>query len=183
MAIDRQKFAVRERKMPEHLANLDKLVPATLRGAKMAVLEITDAVQVDAYRGNNKRTGEPIFEPAVALRFKEIPKRIYWVNKIGVNILCDVYGEDESEWVGNRVPLVVKEEVKNPTTGESQDMLWIANADEWETLFDAWEKTLEAKASGGDAKTVANDAAARARAAAEKRSRGKPSSSTPNASA
>lgn len=165
--INRQSFAMRERKMPDHLANRQKLVPASLRGAKFAVLEITDAVQVDARRGENKRTGEPVYEPAVALAYKEFPRNIHWLNKMGVNILCDVFGDDESQWVGNKVPVVVQENVTNPTEGGASDMLWIANADEWEKLFAEDEDTRSK--STANAPTARNAAAEAARAAAERR--------------
>lgn len=155
---------MRARTMPEHMANLDKLLPGSLRGARFAVVEITDAVQVDARRGEDRRTGNVKYEPAVVLRYKEFPARIHWLNKMGVNILCDVFGDDEAQWIGNRIPIVVKEDVKNPTEGGKQDMLWIANADEWERLFAEFDEALT--------KTTAkptNAAAATARAAAEKR--------------
>lgn len=175
MAIDRSKFAMRQRTMPDHMANLDKLVPGTLRGARFAIVEITDAVQVDARRGNSKVGGEPQYEPAVVLRYKEFPNRIHWLNKAGVNILCDVFGEDESAWPGNRIPIVVKEDVKNPTAGSKQDMLWVANADEWEKLF---AEDAEARERMTTASAPVSGAAAAARAASK--ARGTP---TPDASA
>jgi hypothetical protein len=135
MAIDRRQFEMRERRMPEHMANLDKLVPASFRGSKFAVLEISDAVQVDARRGEDPRTGKPRYEPAIVLRFKEFPNRIYWLNTIGVNILADQYGDEETEWVGKKVPLKVQENVRNPSAGGTADMIWVANSDEWDTLF------------------------------------------------
>lgn len=135
MTIDRRKFEMREQRMPEHMANLDKLVPGSLRGARHAVLTIADAVQVEADRGED-RFGNKKFEPAIVLRFTEFPDRIYWVNIPGVNILMDEFGEEENLWVGKRIPLVVKEGVRNKTTGAKSDMLWIANRDEWESLFE-----------------------------------------------
>jgi hypothetical protein len=133
--IDRQQFAMRARVMPEHMSGLGRLEPATLRGAAFAVVEITDAVQVDAQRGENKRTGEKVYEPAIVLRYAEFPKHVHWLNKAGVNILCDVFGDNEADWVGKQVPVVVKEDVKNPQTGKYNDMLWIADAADWERLF------------------------------------------------
>lgn len=135
MTIDRTQFASRQRTMPDHLANLDRLTPGSLKGAKFAVVEIADAVIVDARRDDDKTTGEPKYEPALVLRYKEFPTRVHWLNKAGVNILCDVFGEEESAWVGNRIPIQVKEGVKNPKKNQKQDMVWIANADEWERLF------------------------------------------------
>jgi hypothetical protein len=130
--------------MPDHMANLDKLVPASFRGAKFAILEITDAVQVDARRGED-RYGNPKYEPAIVLRFKEFANRIYWVNTIGVNILLEEFGDEESQWVGKRVPLRVQENVRNPSQGGRQDMLWIPNKDEWDELFKEWDDALAAK--------------------------------------
>lgn len=135
MTIDRRSFEIREQKMPEHMANLDKLTPGSLRGAREAVLEITDAVIVSARRGDDPRTGRPKFEPAVVLRFAEFPNRIYWLNTIGVNIVADEFGDEESAWVGNRIPLVVRQGVRNPNGGQA-DMLWVANRDEWAAIMD-----------------------------------------------
>lgn len=149
MAIDRRAFAMRQRMMPDHMSNLDKLVPDSFRGAKFAILEITDAVIVDARRGEDSR-GKPKYEPAIVLRFKEFPNRIYWLNTVGVNILADEFGDEEQEWIGKRVPIKVKENVRNPSDGGANDMLWVANRDEWENLFE-------------------QDEAARAQAAARKK--------------
>lgn len=178
MTINREDFAMRSRTMPEHMANLDKLVPATLRGAHMAVLEITDAVQVDARRGEDKRTGKPVFETAVVLRYKEIPNRIHWLNKAGVNILCDVFGSEESEWVGRRIPVIVKENVKNPTAGGRDDMVWVANADEWPRLFEEWDAALQKKPTER-VEAINSGAAAAAREASSKRSTSPATSPTP----
>ena len=134
----------------------------------MACVEITDAVIVDARRGENKRTGEVVWEPAVVLRYKEIPSRVHWLNKAGVNILCDVFGEDETAWLGERVPIIVKEDVKNPTSGGKQDMVWIANADEWPRLFEEWDKALATRSP--DQPKVNVEAVNAAREAAKKRS-------------
>lgn len=166
MTIDRRKFEMRERVMPEELKNHDKLLPGSLRGAKSAVVTITHAVQVDAKRGED-RSGRTKYEPAIALAYKEFPKRIHWLNKMGVNILCDVFGDEESEWVGNVIPIVVKEDVPNPTDGGTSDMLWIANQDEWQSLFDA-----DAEARAKTTSKPANPAAAAARKAAEARKGG-----------
>lgn len=174
MTIDRGKFQQRARTMPDHLANADKLVPGSLRGGKFAILTISEVVQIDARRPNRRRD-EPEFETAIVLAFKEFPNRIYWLNKMSVNILCDVYGDDETKWIGERVPLVVKEKVKNPGTQTYDDMLWVANADEWEKLFADEEEARAAFARGQkpatDVAPVAaeNAAAKAARAAAEKR--------------
>lgn len=168
MTIDRSKFEMRSRTMPDDMASLEKLTPATLRGAQMAVVEIDRAVIVDARRGENRRTGQPNVEPAVVLRYKEIPSRLHWLNKAGVNILCDVFGDDEQQWVGMRIPIVVKEGVKNPTSGERNDMVWVANSDEWVRLFDEWDKALAQRTP--DAPKVSVESVNAAREAARKRS-------------
>lgn len=182
MAIDRSKFQMRRRMMPPDLADRDKLTPDHLRGAQFAVVEITHAVQVDAARGENKRTGEAKYEPALVLAFKEFPHNIMWLNKMGVNILCDVYGEEETEWVGKRIPITVKEGVKNPTEGWKVDTLWVAEPDEWQRLFDEDAATREKFAAQKSSAT--NAAAAAARAAAEsgggKSAKRSAQASTPN---
>lgn len=169
MAIDRSKFEMRQRLMPEHLSGLGKLEPATLRGAAFAVVEITDAVQVDAQRGENRRTGEKQYEPVVAVRYKEFPRHMHWLNKAGVNILCDVFGEEETEWVGKTVPIIVKEDVKNPTTKRLQDMVWIADAADWERIFE----DSDAQLANTTAVKSENAAAKMAREAVERRAAAK----------
>ena len=167
--IDRRAFEMKARVMPEHLSGLGKLEPATLRGAAFAVVEITDVAQVDAQRGESKRTGEKIYEPAIAIRYKEFPKHIHWLNKAGVNILADVFGDNEQDWVGQPVPIIVKEDVKNPQTGKLNDMVWIADAADWERLFAENEEQLS-KTTAVPSKE--NAAAKAAREAADKRKRG-----------
>lgn len=171
MTVDRQKFAMRQRTMPDHLANLDKLTPASLRGAKFACVEILDVAQVDARRGTDPRSGEPVFEPAIALQYKEFATRIHWLNKAGVNILCDVFGEDETAWKGQRIPIVVREGVKNPTSGGKNDMLWIANADEWQAIFEQYDEASARFDAATKTAAQPSPAAEAARAASAKRSR------------
>lgn len=156
MAVDRSQFEMRQRVMPDHMAKLDRLTAGSLKGAKAAVVTITDAVIVDARRGNDER-GKPKYEPALVLRYKEFPKRVHWLNKMGVNILCDVFGEEETEWVGQQVAIVVSEKVKNPTDGGTQDMVWIANGDEWPRLF---KEDEEARARFGNATAALQEEAA-----------------------
>lgn len=169
MAIDREKFAMRERQMPEHLANATKLVPGSLKGAQFAIVTIAEVHQVDANDGEDLRSGKPRFRPVVLVTYKEFPKRIHWLNKMGVNILLDVFGEEESEWVGKQIPIVVKEDVPNPKTKNTEDMLWVANADEWERLFkeDAGQRERINNARGSS-----NSAAEAARKASEQRASG-----------
>ena len=166
--IDRKAFEMRNRVMPDHMAGLGKLEPATMRGAAFGVVEITDAVIVDAKRGENPRTGKKEYEPAVVLRYKEFPQHVHWLNKAGVNILADVFGDNEKDWVGKQFPIVVKEDVKNPSTGGFNDMVWVADAADWERLFadndTALANTTAVPAVGRD-----NAAARAAREAAEKR--------------
>lgn len=166
MAIDRSKFEMRQRVMPDHMAGLGRLEPATLRGSAFAIVEVKDAVQVDAKRGENKRTGEPQYEPAVVLAYKEFPRHVHWLNKAGVNILCDVFGDEEKEWVGKQFPIIVKEDVKNPQTGRHNDMVWIADAADWERLF---AENDEQRSNTTAVPSRENAAAKSAREAAEKR--------------
>lgn len=133
--IDRKAFEMRARVMPEHMSGLGKLEPANLRGAAFAIVEVKDVAQVDAQRGENKTTGQKIYEPAIAMLYAQFPNHIHWLNKSGVNILCDVFGDDEKQWVGKSFPIIVKEDVKNRQTGRFSDMLWVADAADWERLF------------------------------------------------
>lgn len=165
--IDRSAFAMRERVMPEHMAGLGRLEPAQLRGSAFAIVEIADVAQVDATRGENRRTGEKQFEPAIVLLYKEFPKHVHWLNKMGVNILCDVFGDDEKEWKGKQIPIFVKEDVKNPQTKTYNDMVWIADASDWERLFSE-DETARANTTAKPA-AKENAAARAAREAAEKR--------------
>ena len=133
--VDRSRYQMRKQRMPESMANLEKMVPSTLRGASSAVLTIKEVAEVDSFRGKNPVTGEDEFEPTIVLLFEEIQNRVFWSNVVGTNILLDQYGEDETQWPGKKVPLIVKEGVINPKTKKRSDMLWIASADEWDALF------------------------------------------------
>lgn len=176
MTIDRKAFEMRARVMPDHMAGLGRLEPATLRGAAFAVVEIKDVAIVDANRGENRRTGEKTFEPAVVLLYAEFPRHVHWLNKMGVNILCDVFGDEEKKWIGLQIPIIVKEDVKNPQTGKFNDMVWIADAADWERLFSE-NDTAVATTTAVPAKD--NAAAKAAREAAERRTAAKTAATAP----
>lgn len=179
--IDRQAFQMRQRSMPDEYAGFDKLMPGSLRGAEFAIVTIADVVTVDAKRGEDKRTGEASYEPSVILIYDEFPKRIHWLNKMAVNILCDVFGEDEKEWKGKQIPIVIQQNVKNPKTSKREDMVWVANADEWTSLFDQ-DEVQRATTTATPAKAPADNTAARAaREAAEKRAAKKAAPQQPQA--
>jgi hypothetical protein len=163
--IDRTQYAMRQRVMPDHMTGLGRLEPATLRGAAFAVVEIADVAQVDSSRGEDNRTGEKTYEPSIVLVYKEFPKHVHWLNKMGVNILCDVFGDNEKEWIGKQIPIFVKEDVKNPKTKKLQDMVWVADAADWERIFEedetARKNTTAVPAKNNAAAQSARDAAAR----------------------
>jgi hypothetical protein len=56
------------------------------------------------------------------------------VNVTGVRNLCDKLGNDETEWIGKRVPLV-KTESKDPRNGGGVvTSLWVAGVAQWDSI-------------------------------------------------
>lgn len=108
-----------------------KLVPAVLDNSDGAVLTIKEA-----------RTGVPTGDgrKAALLTFKEVPlddeerEHVLWLNKTDLTILVDKLGDDDEEWVGQRVP-VVKVRASNPQTGGYVMKYHIAPADDWDELM------------------------------------------------
>ena len=171
--LDRKAYEMRQRVMPDEMVGLGKLEPSNLRGAAFAVVTVKQVAQVDADRGENKRTGEKQFEPAIAILYEEFPRHVHWLNKAGVNILMDVFGDEEKEWLGKQIPVIVKEDVLNPKTKKTQDMLWVADAADWERLFSE-DETARENTTAVTPKTATDNAAARsAREAAARRAAAK----------
>jgi hypothetical protein len=76
----------------------------------------------------DNRTNEP--RKALAITFAEFRDNPYWPNGTSIGILCDVLGNDETKWVGKKIPLE-KVRTNNPTTGQKMDGLWVMDKDEW----------------------------------------------------
>ena len=101
-----------------------KLTPQLLGSPATAVLTVQEARTGIETSGGRK---------AALLVFEEYPDHAYWLNKTGISTLVERLGSDDSEWVGQRVPLV-RVHASNPTTGESVETYHVAPLVEWDEL-------------------------------------------------
>lgn len=131
------------------------LTPAVLDGADGAVLTIKEA-----------RTGLPTSDgrKAALLVFKETPlddedrEYVLWLNATDLRALVEQIGDDDSDWPGERVP-IVRIRANNPQTGGLVTKYHIAPAEDWEDL-------LKSRRGGGkSARAVKRGRKAKARAA------------------
>jgi hypothetical protein len=68
------------------------------------------------------------------LHFEEFPKHNFWLSPKGIRILADKFGKKFTEWLGQKVPLVIVD-AENPETGEQVDSLQVAAQVDWEDLM------------------------------------------------
>lgn len=117
-----------------------KLKPADLGRADTAVLRVSRAQVIDA----NDPESASGTRKAVVLEFSEFPGQAYWPNRVSTITMIDLLGEEESDWIGKRVPLV-KARTKNPKTKKTVEVLWIADKESWPEIMRAYGKRAAGK--------------------------------------
>ena len=103
----------------------EKLTPEVLGSPEMAVLTIQEA-RTGIETGDGRK--------AALLVFEEYPDHAYWLNKTGISTLVERLGEDDIDWIGQKVPLT-RVHASNPTTGGSVVTFHVAPLPEWEKLL------------------------------------------------
>lgn len=107
-----------------------KLMPEVLKGAAVAVLTIKEAdtsIEVEGRR-------------AAVLTFEDVPpddaglEYVLWLNATGIGTLVDRLGDDDSDWKGEKIPLV-KVNVRNPRTQKFVEKYAVADGDDWDDLL------------------------------------------------
>lgn len=137
MAIDRNEFrSSRPGLKPEQIM---------ARRANLTVESVEQVTLDDDTRTDGKRK-------AIAITFQEFPDTPYWPNGTSIGHLCDQLGEEEEEWVGERIPLF-KNKVNNPRTKTMQDALWVAAPEDWDEFLREGKPRTAVKKNG--AKKVA----------------------------
>lgn len=106
-----------------------------LGGASHAVLTVADA-RVNIRIGDRMQS---------LLEFEEFPEFAYWLNKTGVDNLCEALGDESDEWIGQRVPLELVT-TNNPQTGRTVKKYWVPSPDAWEEIFDEYDSRRKPKA-------------------------------------
>lgn len=114
MTIDRSRFSNRR----------PTLDPDDIPGDK-AVLTIGSVEEVELNDRN-----------ALVLEFKEFPGRAHWLNATQIDALIEQLGNEETAWVGKRIP-VEKVKVKNPRTNEKVIKVYVCDPDDWEDVLKA----------------------------------------------
>ena len=114
------------------------LTPEMLEDADSAVLTVSEA-----------ETGIDIGDRVAArLSFKEFPEVDHWLTFTGIKTLIKYFGDDDDDWVGERVPLI-RVRVNNPRTGEKVVKLHVADTEDWGAILaEANKKTRKAKDTG-----------------------------------
>ena len=105
----------------------------TIKPANATVITIKDVEKVtvaDPDRDDGKRT-------ALVLSSEEYADKGFWLNKSGLKTLIEKIGDKPSDWIGEKVPLVVVR-VNNPQTGGIQPSLQVAAPAEWDEVLDAF---------------------------------------------
>ena len=101
-----------------------KLTPEVLGSPERAVLTILEA-RTGIETGDGRK--------AALLVFEEYPDHAYWLNKTGISTLVEQIGGDDSDWIGQRVPLI-RVHTSNPTTGNPVVTFHVAPLAEWDEL-------------------------------------------------
>ena len=103
----------------------EKLTPEVLGNPEMVVLIIEEA-RTGIETGDGRK--------AAFLVFEEYPDHAYWLNKRGVTALVARFGGDDSEWIGESVPLV-RVHTSNPTTCDPVVAFHVAPPREWDDIL------------------------------------------------
>lgn len=112
----------------------------TIKPATATVITVKDVDKItvaDADRDEGKRT-------SLVLQSEEYPERGFWLNKTGMKTIIGQYGDKPSDWIGEKVPLVVVR-VNNPTTGDVQNSLQVAAPAEWDEVLESFESERGAR--------------------------------------
>lgn len=108
---------------PDDFGSGKPTIKATMFPGKDVVpLTIKDVDQTEFDNGGEAK-------PKLIVTFNEFPEHAYWPNVTSIRNLCAVLGNNETKWIGKRVPLVRLKQ-RNPQTGKVQDVLWVAEADD-----------------------------------------------------
>lgn len=130
--------------------SLPALKPDALQGQSAAILTITSANEGNIpdfnAPGGNRRV--------LRMTFEEFPENVYYVNPAGVTACVEEFGEYTEQWIGKRIPLIVRD-VLNPVTHKEVPALHVAPLGEWEGIFDGTGVVTEAPARKGTAKKAA----------------------------
>lgn len=102
----------------------------TIKPANATVVTVTNVEKLelaDAERDDGKRV-------SLVLQSEEYPDRGFWLNKSGIKTMMEHIGAKPSQWIGEKVPLVVVR-VNNPRTGNIQPSLQVASPAEWDDVL------------------------------------------------
>lgn len=119
----------------------------SIKPANATIITIKDVEKVvvaDPDRDDGKRT-------SLVLQSDEYPDRGFWLNKSGLKTLMERFGPKPSDWIGEKVPLVVVR-VNNPTTGAIQPSLQVASPAEWDEVVAEFTGTSRRRAPAKAAK-------------------------------
>lgn len=110
---------------------------ADLQNAEVAVLTVKE-VDTNISTSLNRRSSAVVFE--------EVPNRFMWLDAGGEHAMVAHLGDEDTDWVGQPVP-VVKVTRVNPQTDRPVTKYVVADADDWKEILkqDAKGKKKAAK--------------------------------------
>lgn len=68
--------------------------------------------------------------PKLKLEFTEFPDHCYWPNVTSIDNLVKKLGNDETKWIGQKVPLVKTMQPNPQLKDKMVEVLWVADADD-----------------------------------------------------
>ena len=122
MAINTRDYGKRQK--------LDAATVFTKKGQNAIVLRVSDARQVDI----PDKEQESGFRRSIVVNFEEFPDHAYWPNNTGVLSLVEMLGDEETQWKGERVPLILAN-TTNPQTGRPTKSVWVAAPEDWDDIL------------------------------------------------
>lgn len=105
-----------------------KLKPKDTGGAQVVVVTCREPAL---------REGE--YGEQYSFSMDEYPERMFYLNKHGVDNVCEALGDDTDQWEGEKVPLVLVV-TNNPSEGGKQvEVYQVADPEKWEGLFKSYK--------------------------------------------
>lgn len=106
----------------------------TIKPATATVITVSDVEKItlqDTEAEGGRRN-------AIVLQSEEYPDRGFWLNKSGMRTMMEKLGNKPSDWIGQRVPLVVVR-TDNPRTNATMQALQVAMLAEWDDVMDQFD--------------------------------------------
>lgn len=126
---------------PTALGGRPALKPETIAPADAVVITVADVDRFDVDDPDSE-TGK---RQVMTLHSDEYPDKSFFLNKTGTKTLIEKIGDKPSDWIGEKVPLVVVR-VNNPRSGGAVKTIQVAPPAEWNDIVKQFAGRSRAKA-------------------------------------